>query len=109
MRANSKESPSATSGRPPRSPRGGGDHLPRTDTDSLDVPPAPWTYRPSQPSAWTPPTSSAPTTTRRHARGAEFAARIGVEPRMVTGGHMAPLNRPQEIASALRALLDDGI
>jgi pimeloyl-ACP methyl ester carboxylesterase len=33
--------------------------------------------------------------------GAEFAARIGAEPRMVPGGHMALLNHPKEVAVAV--------
>ncbi len=37
--------------------------------------------------------------------GAEFAARIGVEPIMVPGSHMGLLTRPQELADALLALL----
>lgn len=37
--------------------------------------------------------------------GAEFAARIGVQPIMVPGNHMGLLTRPQELADALLALL----
>lgn len=37
--------------------------------------------------------------------GAEFAARIDVEPVMVPGGHMALLSRPLDIASALLSLV----
>ncbi|MFE5114145.1 alpha/beta fold hydrolase [Streptomyces sp. NPDC056663] len=37
--------------------------------------------------------------------GAEFAARLGVEPSMVPGGHMALLNHPEGIAAALLKLL----
>ncbi|MFJ6076010.1 alpha/beta fold hydrolase [Streptomyces sp. NPDC093065] len=37
--------------------------------------------------------------------GTEFAARLGVEPHMVPGGHMALLNHPEDIATALLKLL----
>lgn len=37
--------------------------------------------------------------------GAEFAARLGVEPRRVPGGHMALLNHPEDIATVLLELL----
>ncbi|MFC9226063.1 hypothetical protein ACFT8W_35940 [Streptomyces hygroscopicus] len=37
--------------------------------------------------------------------GTEFAARLGVEPRMAPGGHMALLNHPEDIAAALLELL----
>lgn len=33
--------------------------------------------------------------------GAEFAARIGIEPVVIPGGHMAMLSRPAEVAQAL--------
>lgn len=37
--------------------------------------------------------------------GAEFAARVGVEPVMVPGGHLALLTRPDEVAQALLDLV----
>ncbi|MFK4548006.1 pimeloyl-ACP methyl ester carboxylesterase [Streptomyces tendae] len=37
--------------------------------------------------------------------GTEFAARLGVEPHMVPGGHMALLNHPEDVAAALLKLL----
>lgn len=37
--------------------------------------------------------------------GVEFAARIGVEPILVSGSHMAMLSRPKDVAAALTNLL----
>ena len=40
--------------------------------------------------------------------GAEFAARLGVEPTMIPGSHMTMLTRPAEVARALMDALPDG-
>ncbi|GAA3736545.1 hypothetical protein [Streptomyces tremellae] len=40
--------------------------------------------------------------------GAEFAARLGVRPRMVPGGHLALLDHPEDIATALLELVRAG-